>query len=318
MGAIDIVCNLFTEREVREGRTGLDETFKQQVRMPESMRNGVSIDAYLQKMDRADIDRSLLIAVRAGDLNVRGSFEIEYDRVAEVCSQHPQRFSGLAGVDPFRGMQGIYDLSRAVNDLGFVGAHLYPHWFGLAPDDRRYYPYYSKCCELDIPIMMQVGHNLVYSRERRLPSVGRPIALDNVAIDFPDLKLLGIHIGIPWTDEMISMAWKHENVFIGVDAYAPKHWPPQLVHYLNTYGREKVLFGTDWPVIDPERAVKEIGQMELRPEAKALLMRDNALRVFRLPESGSVAAVRPSAAIGGADVVEQQIRLGVRMPPNKT
>jgi uncharacterized protein len=218
---------------------------------------------------------------------VRGSFEVTYERVRDVCAAHPARFSGLAGIDPFRGMAGLRELENAVRSYGFVGAHLYPHWFGLAPDHAKYYPYYAKCCELDIPIMMQVGHNLVYSRERRLPSVGRPICLDQVAIDFPELKLLGIHIGVPWTDEMISMAWKHENVFIGVDAYAPKHWPPQLVHYLNTYGREKVLFGTDWPVIDPERAVAEIGAMDLRPETRAALMRDNALRVFRLPESAS-------------------------------
>jgi uncharacterized protein len=289
MGAIDIVCNLFTPQEVREKRTGIDEDFKAQVRMAPEMRGGVPLDAYLRKMDRAGIDRSLMIAVRAGDMNVKGSFEITYERVAEVCSAWPDRFSGLAGVDPFRGMAGIYELEHAVKTLGFVGAHLYPHWFGLPPDDRRYYPYYAKCCELDVPIMMQVGHNLVYSRERRLPSVGRPICLDNVAIDFPELKLLGIHIGVPWTDEMISMAWKHENVFIGVDAYAPKHWPPQLVHYLNTYGREKVLFGTDWPVIDPERAVQEIDALGLRPESHRALMRDNALRVFRLPESQALA-----------------------------
>ena len=285
MGAIDIVCNLFTEREVAEGRTGLDETFKAQIRMPEEMRGGVSIPRYLEKMDAAGIDRTLLVAVRAGDLAVKGSFEIEYSRVAEVCAEHPERFSGLAGVDPFRGMAGIYQLQEAVESLGFVGAHLYPHWFGLAPNDRRYYPYYAKCCELDIPIMMQVGHNLIYSRERRLPSVGRPITLDEVAIDFPELKLIGIHIGVPWTDEMISMAWKHENIFIGVDAYAPKHWPPQIVHYLNSYGQDKVLFGTDWPVIDPERAMAEVNEMDLRPGAKAKLLRYNALKLFRLPES---------------------------------
>ena len=285
MGAIDIVCNLFTEREVAEGRTGLDETFKAQIRMPEEMRGGVSIPRYLEKMDAAGIDRTLLVAVRAGDLAVKGSFEIEYSRVAEVCAEHPERFSGLAGVDPFRGMVGIYQLQEAVESLGFVGAHLYPHWFGLAPNDRRYYPYYAKCCELDIPIMMQVGHNLIYSRERRLPSVGRPITLDEVAIDFPELKLIGIHIGVPWTDEMISMAWKHENIFIGVDAYAPKHWPPQIVHYLNSYGQDKVLFGTDWPVIDPGRAMAEVNEMDLRPGAKAKLLRDNALKLFRLPES---------------------------------
>ena len=299
MDAIDIVCNLFTEREVRLGQTGLDDTFKAQIRMPPEYRGGVSVEDYLAKMDRAGIARSLLIAVRAGDLNVRESFEIPYSRVAEVCAAHPDRFSGLAGVDPFRGMQGLRDLEEAVRDHGFVGAHLYPHWFGLAPDHAKYYPYYAKCCELDIPIMMQVGHSLIYSRNRRLPSVGRPICLDQVAIDFPELRLLGIHIGVPWTQEMISMAWKHENIFIGVDAYAPKHWPPEIVHYLDTYGRSKVLFGTDWPVIDPERAVAEIAALDLRPESRRALMRENALRVFRLPESAAAGRATDARAAAG-------------------
>lgn len=286
MGAIDIVVNLYTEQEVLGGQTGLDDGFKSQIRMSEDKRDGVSIPRYIAMMDRAGIDRSLIVAVRCGDLKVRGSFEIPYARVSEVCAEYPDRFSGLAGLDPSRGMQGLRDLDHAVTKLGFVGAHFYPHWFGLPPDHAKWYPYYAKCCELDIPIMLQVGHNLVYSRERRLPSVGRPICLDQVAIDFPDLKIIGIHIGIPWTDEMISMAWKHENVFIGVDAYAPKHWPGQIVHYVNTYGREKVLFGTDWPVIDPERAVGEIADLNLRPQSHADLMRNNALRVFtKLPEA---------------------------------
>ena len=282
-GSIDIVCNLFTPDTVANGQTGLDDEFKAQVRMPEYMRNGVAIEDYLKKMDKAGIERSLLIAVRCGDLNVRESFEIPYARVAEVCAQYPDRFSGLAGVDPYRGMQGIYDLEQGVKEYGFVGAHLYPHWFGLAPDHAKYYPYYSKCCELDIPIMMQVGHNLVYSKTRRLPSVGRPITLDQVAIDFPELALIGIHVGVPWTDEMISMCWKHENVYTAGDAYAPKYWPESYVHYANTYGRHKVMFGTDWPVIDPERAVKEVNDLGMNDEAKQMLMRDNALRVFKLP-----------------------------------
>lgn len=285
MSAIDIVCNLFTETEVREGRTGIDDHFLDQVRFPTELRKGLSIERYLAKMDEAGVERSLLIAVRAGDLRVRGSFEITYERVRDVCAAHPDRFSGLAGVDPTRGMQGLRDLEHAVKAYGFVGAHLYPHWFELAPDHAKYYPYYAKCCELDIPIMMQVGHNLVYSRERRLPSVGRPICLDRVAIDFPELKLIGIHIGVPWTDEMISMAWKHENIYIGGDAYAPRYWPQSLVHYLNSYGQDKVLFGTDWPVVDPVRAMREIDELDLKDGPKRKLLRENALRVFRLPGS---------------------------------
>ena len=281
-GIVDIVVNLFTPQEVENKQTGLDEDFKEQVRMPKEMRGGVTIDQYLDKMDLAGIERSLLIAVRAGDIRVPESFEIPYSRVYEICQEHPARFSGLAGIDPFRGMAGLKDLEEAVNDMGFVGAHLYPHWCELPPDHAKYYPYYAKCCELDIPIMMQVGHNLIYSRNRRLPSVGKPIYLDQVAIDFPELKLIGIHIGIPWTEEMISMCWKHENVFTAGDAYAPKYWPEAFVHYANSYGRNKVMFGTDWPVIDPIRAVKEVEDLGFREEAKKLIMRDNALKVFNL------------------------------------
>ena len=281
-GIIDIVVNLYTPQEVELGQTGLDDDFKKQVRMPEDMRGGVSIPDYINKMDQAGIERSLLIAVRAGDIRVKESFEVPYESVHKVCTEHPDRFSGLAGIDPFRGMEGLKDLEYAVDEMGFVGAHLYPHWCELPPNHKKYYPYYAKCCELGIPIMMQVGHNLVYSRKRRLPSVGRPIYLDEVAIDFPELKLIGIHIGIPWTDEMISMCWKHENVYTAGDAYAPKYWPDSYVHYANSYGQKKVLFGTDWPVIDPVRAVEEFNDLNFRESASQRILRENALEVFSL------------------------------------
>ena len=281
-GIIDIVVNLYTPQEVELGQTGLDDDFKKQVRMPEDMRGGVTIPDYINKMDQAGIERSLLIAVRAGDIRVKESFEVPYESVHKVCTEHPDRFSGLAGIDPFRGMEGLKDLEYAVDEMGFVGAHLYPHWCELPPNHKKYYPYFSKCCELGIPIMMQVGHNLVYSRKRRLPSVGRPIYLDEVAIDFPELKLIGIHIGIPWTDEMISMCWKHENVYTAGDAYAPKYWPDSYVHYANSYGQKKVLFGTDWPVIDPVRAVEEFNDLNFRESASQRILRENALEVFNL------------------------------------
>ena len=280
-GTIDIVCNIFTPEAVRKGWTGLDENFKKQVRMDPALRPGISIRNYLRKMDAAGIERSLLIAVRCGDLRVKGSFEVPYEAIARICAKYPDRFSGLAGVDTSRGMQGLRDLEKGIKDYGFVGAHWYPHWFGIAPDAPQIYPYYAKCCELDVPIMMQVGHNLVYSKERRLPSVAKPILLDQVAIDFPELILIGIHIGIPWTDEMISMCWKHENVFTAGDAYAPKHWPKSLVQYADSYGSHKVLFGTDFPVIDPERAVREVKELGFRPASHARLVRENALRIFK-------------------------------------
>ena len=281
-GAIDIVVNAFTPLEVENNQTGFDANFMAQVRMPEEMRGGVTIEDYLRKMDAAGIERSLLIAVRAGEPAWQGSFEIPYQQIAQYCDAYPDRFSGLAGVDPTRGIQQLKELDHAVKELGFVGAHFYPHWFRMPPDSALCYPIYSRCEELGIPIMMQVGQNLIYQKDVRLPSVAKPILLDQVAIDFPNLVLIGIHIGVPWTDEMIAMAWKHENVYIGIDAYAPKHLPASLKHYMNSYGSHKVMFGTDWPVIDPERAVSEIHEHALRPESLEKIMRGNAVKVFRL------------------------------------
>lgn len=281
-GAIDIVVNAFTPQEVENSQTGFDANFMAQVHMPEEMRGGVTIGDYLRKMDAAGIERSLLIAVRAGDPAWQGSFEIPYQQIAQYCDAYPDRFSGVAGVDPTRGVEQLKELDHAVKELGFVGAHFYPHWFRMPPDSALCYPIYSRCEELDIPIMMQVGQNLIYQKGVRLPSVAKPILLDQVAIDFPNLVLIGIHIGVPWTDEMIAMAWKHENIYIGIDAYAPKHLPASLKHYMNSYGSHKVMFGTDWPVIDPERAVSEIHEHALRPESLEKVMRGNAVKVFRL------------------------------------
>jgi predicted TIM-barrel fold metal-dependent hydrolase len=281
-GVIDIVVNLFTPTELEQGQVATDDNFRVKTRVRPEYRGGVGIEDYLQKMDRAGIERSFLIAVRSGDSRIQGSAHIPYERIAEVCARYPDRLSGLAGIDPSRGMDGLREFEGGIRDYGFVGGHLYPHWFYKAPDAAQYYPFYAKCCELDVPIMMQVGQCLIYQPDRRLPSVGRPITLDQVAIDFPELVLIGIHIGFPWHDEMISMAWKHDNVYIGLDAYAPKHWPASVVHFLNTYGQDKVLFGTDWPVIDPERAMDDVAALDLRAGAKRKVLRDNALRIFKL------------------------------------
>lgn len=281
-GAIDIVVNVFTPEAIADKRIPTDADFLGKIRLKGPYDNGLSMEQYLEKMDRAGIERSLLIAARCGDLRVKGSTEMPYEWVAEICAKYPDRFSGLAGLDPTRGIAGLKQLDVAVKDYGFVGAHFYPHWFGEAPDSAVWYPYYARCAELDIPVMMQVGHCLVYQKDRRLPNVGRPMTLDQVAIHFPELNLIGIHLGYPWTDEMISLCWKHPNVYMAGDAYAPKHWPAAVVHYANSYGQDKFLFGTDWKVIDPERAMDDIAKLDFRPDPLRKILRDNALKLFKL------------------------------------
>lgn len=284
IAAIDCVVNPITPQIMRLRPKWSTEFWTRKIGRGAELAGGVPRERMLEMMDEAGIERALLIATKTGRLGLPGSWHLPYEIVAEVVRAHPDRFSALAGLDPFEGMAGVRALERAVRDMGFVGAHMYPHWFELAPDHAKWYPFYAKCVELDVPVQMQVGQSLVYTPEQRLKSVGRPITLDAVACDFPELKLVGIHIGIPWADEMIAMAWKHPNVYIGCDAHSPKYWPPSFTQYINSYGQDKVIFGTDYPVLDFARTREEIEALGLREEPKRKLLRENALRIYRFPK----------------------------------
>ena len=280
--AIDCVVNPITP-EIMAMRPAWSRKFwEEKIGRDDTVGAGVSHERMLAMMDAAGIERAFLIATKTGRLGMPGSWHLPYRVVAEAVRQHPGRFYGLAGLDPTEGMAGVRALERAVRDDGFIGAHFYPHWFELAPDHAKWYPFYAKCVELDIPVQLQVGQSLIYAADRPLRSVGQPITLDAVACDFPELKLIGIHVGIPWHDEMIAMAWKHANVHIGCDAHSPKYWPASFIHYINTFGRDKVIFGTDYPVLDFARTRAEIDALGLREESKRKLLRDNALRLYKL------------------------------------
>ena len=215
--AIDAVCNLLTPEHMAKSGPGL--ILYETLGSSQEIRQGITTERLLEKMDAAGIERAFLIAAKSAS-----KWNVPYEEVAEVAQKYPDRFHALAGVDPWEGMEGVRQLEYAVKELGYIGAHLYPHWFRMPPDHAKYYPFYAKCVELDIPIQMQVGQCLIYRKDMPpLQSVGRPILLDTIACDFPELKLVGIHTGWPWVEEMISVAWKHPNVYIGSDAYGPRH-----------------------------------------------------------------------------------------------
>ncbi|MEE2955703.1 MAG: amidohydrolase family protein [Pseudomonadota bacterium] len=281
-GIIDTVVNIWTPEALKHRPDWRTDFFVGKLGVDKNTSDGVSLEQLLEKMDDAQIEKAFLIATRAGPTGHPSCYRIPYELVAETCAQAPERLYGLAGIDPLDGMDGVYDLERAVKELGFIGAHFYPHWFEISPDAAKVYPFYAKCVELDIPIQLQVGQSMNYDKNYPRRSVGRPIALDPVACDFPQLKLIGIHIGIPWAEEMIAMAWKHQNVFIGSDAHSPKYWPESFKHYANTYGQDKVMFGTDFPVLDFKRTLAEIDALGLEGNSKRKLLRENALRVYRL------------------------------------
>jgi len=282
MKAIDIVVGLQTEETTALRPEWAAQFFASKFGAKDESVSGYTLDSYIDVMDRNNVERSLLFSPKAGPAEESTSYRPDPMIVARAVEQYPDRFSGLIGVDPTDPMTAVREIEWAVEELGFIGVHAYPHWFGLAPDHALWYPIYAKCVELNVPIQLQVGHCLLYTPKKPLPSVGRPITLDTVACDFPDLKIIGIHTGWPWTEEMISVAWKHPNVYIGTDAYAPKYWSKELVRFIDSWGSDKVMFGTDFPVIHPEAAMEQIAELGLRERSLEKFLHGNAARVYGL------------------------------------
>ena len=208
---------------------------------------------------------------------------ITNDEVAALARAYPDRILGVPSVSLHRPMDAIRELRRAVKELGFCALRIVPWLWNLPPTDRRYYPLYAECIELGIPFCTQVGH----TGPLRPSETGRPIPyVDEVALEFPELKIVAGHIGYPWTQEMIAVATKHENVYIDTSAYSAKRYPRELVEYMRGHGRKKVMFGTNYPMITAAKALENLDELGLDDEAKSLFLAGNATRVFELESRG--------------------------------
>jgi predicted TIM-barrel fold metal-dependent hydrolase len=236
----------------------------------------LAIEATIAAMDAGGIDFGLLSAWHAPK---EGAL-ISNQEVAGWIDAHPDRFGAVAAVDLARPMDAVRELRRCVEELGFKGLRVLPWLWEAPPTDRRYYPLYAACIELGVPFCTQVGH----TGPLRPSETGRPIPyIDQVAIDFPELVIVGGHIGYPWTEEMVAVCRKHENVYVDTSAYTTKRIPPEMVAYMKTgSGRHKVMFGTNYPMIMPDRALADLDGLGLDDEARELFLTRNARRVFGL------------------------------------
>ena len=204
---------------------------------------------------------------------------ITNEEVAAAVRAHPEQIVGVASVDISRPMEAVRELRRCVKEYGFKGLRVLPWLWGLPPDDRRYYPLYAECVELDITFCLQVGH----AGPMRPSEPGRPIPyLDNVAHEFPDLRIVGGHIGFPWVAEMISLMMKHPNVYVDTSAYKASRFPPELVAYMRGAGKHKVMFGTNYPMLTPSECLAGLDALGLEPDVRSLFLAENARRAFKL------------------------------------
>jgi len=234
----------------------------------------ISPEMTISAMDQGGVNIGLTTAWCGPD-----GYMISNDEVAALVRQFPDRIVGVASVNLYNPMEAVRELRRAVKELGFRALRIVPWLWGLPPNDRRYYPLYAECIELGIPFCTQVGH----TGPLRTSETGRPIPyLDDVALEFPELTIVAGHIGYPWTQEMIAVATKYENVFIDTSAYTIRRYPPEIVQFLKTNGRKKVLFGSNYPMISAVKALEGLDDLDLDDETKALFLGRNAARVFGL------------------------------------
>lgn len=235
-------------------------------------------------MDAQGVGVRCLRAVRLGPEGRHGSAWIDRGSVAELVAAEPSRLMGVWGYAPEEGWRGCVALEDAVTSGGFVAAHVAPAWFGLHPDDRRLYPLYAKCAELDIPVQIEVGSRRLREGQPRLPAHGRPQSLDEIACDFPSLRMIAVGTGWPWTTEMVAVANKHEGISVAAEGADPQQWDTAMRDFARAWGRSKMMLSLDGA--DVGAVVRIVSSLGLPDESVARILWGNAQSAMSRPLAG--------------------------------
>ncbi|MBV8716286.1 MAG: amidohydrolase [Chloroflexi bacterium] len=206
------------------------------------------------------------------------------DELAAACRKYPDRFIGFAGIDPWKGDAAIHELERCVRELGLKGVKFHPGRQQFYPNDTRFYPLFETASALGAPVlfhtgMMAAGAGTPGGRGVRLDYT-RPIYLDHLAADFPNLTIIAAHPSWPWADEGLALARHKSNVFLDLSGYSPKYIPPQYIQFANTLLQDQMLFGSDYPFIPPERWLADFEDAGFRPQVRDKILLLNAQRML--------------------------------------
>jgi uncharacterized protein len=215
---------------------------------------------------------------------------VSNEEVAEVAAANPDVMIPFASVDPARG-DAVERARRLISDHSVKGFKFHPNIQAFFPNDRKVYPLYEVIAEAGLPALFHTGHSGIGSG---VPGGGglrlkysNPIYVDDVAADFPDMPIVLAHPSFPWQDEAISIAMHKPEVHIDLSGWSPKYFPPQLVRYANTLLKRQVLFGSDFPMITPDRWLRDFEQLEIDDEVRPLILKENAARLLGLGEPAS-------------------------------
>ena len=269
MGAIDVWAQITTERMAK--RPWMETLSRWTGR--EAMA-AETVERTLSEMDAAGVDITLLSAWHGPEGNLISNAE-----VAEAISKAPDRLRGLATVDLERPMEAVREIRRWVDGKTFVGVRVVPWLWGLPPNHRLYYPVYVACIEAGVPFCTQIGH----TGPLRRSEPGRPVPyLEEVMLEFPELTVVGGHVGFPWLDELVTMTVKFQNFYVDTSAYVLRRLPPDFVRWMKGVGAGRAMFGTNWPMLTPSNCLKGLSELGLTPEQEHGFLEGTARRVFNL------------------------------------
>jgi predicted TIM-barrel fold metal-dependent hydrolase len=244
----------------------------------------VDVEKMAEDYRRADMMAVLL----AWDAETHtGLPPVTNDYVAQVVQKYPDVFIGFASVDPWKGKMAIRELERAVKELGLRGLKLHPIAQAFYPNDRRFYPLWETAAGLKIPLLIHtgttgVGAGFPGGNGLKL-KYAQPIPyIDDIAADFPDLTIVGAHPSWPWQEEMLAVAVHKTNVYIDLSGWSPKYFPPSLIQHANTLLQDRVLFGSDYPFLTPERWLSDFEKAGFKPEVREKILLQNAKRLLKL------------------------------------
>ena len=215
-----------------------------------------------------------------------GRRRIPNEEVAEAARQNSDMMIAFASVDPHKGRMGAREARRLIAEHAVKGFKFHPTVQGFHPYDRMAWSIYEVIAEHALPVIFHSGHSGIGSGMRRGGGLrleySNPMHLDDVAIDFPDMQIVIAHPSWPWQDEALSVCLHKPNVWIDLSGWSPKYFPPQLVQYANTLLKERVLFGSDYPLITPDRWMKDFREAGFKPEVQPLILKENAARLLKL------------------------------------
>jgi uncharacterized protein len=208
------------------------------------------------------------------------------EEIADAAAGHSDVLLPFASIDPAKGKAGARRLRRLAGQHGVRGLKFHPSIQGFAPNDGSAYPLLEVAQELGLPALFHTGQTGIGANMRggggvRL-SLSNPMLLDDVAVAFPDLTIIMAHPSFPWQDEALAVATHKPNVYIDLSGWSPKYFPPQLVRYANSLLQDKVLFGSDYPLITPDRWLADFGKLDIKPQVRPKILKDNAVRVLKL------------------------------------